>query len=61
MTAQANMLVDRMIGELGQSVFESSWKMVNFFIGGNDLCDYCNDQVDFERFAFLLILILISF
>lgn len=60
MPAQANILADRMIRELGQSVFESSWKMVNFFIGGNDLCDSCNDQVDFGRFVFLYISICIS-
>jgi len=24
--------------------FENSWKLVNVFIGGNDLCDYCSDK-----------------
>lgn len=55
MPGQANLLVDRMVGELGQTEFNSAWKMVNFFIGGNDLCDSCNDQVDFEGYVFLLI------
>ncbi len=45
MPAQANLLVDRMISTLGQAEFDSSWKIVTFFIGGNDLCDYCNNQV----------------
>ena len=55
MPGQANMLVDRMIQQLGQTEFEQSWKMVNFFIGGNDLCDCCNDQVDPKRSVFPVI------
>jgi phospholipase B1, membrane-associated len=45
MPAQANMLVDRMIKSLGNSRFASEWKLVTFFIGGNDLCAYCKDNV----------------
>ncbi|CAF0947262.1 unnamed protein product [Rotaria sp. Silwood1] len=43
MPGQANMLVDRMIEKLGPSRFNSEWKLVTFFIGGNDLCSYCED------------------
>jgi len=25
--------------------FDKDWKMVTLFIGGNDLCDYCEDKV----------------
>ena len=25
--------------------FENDWKLVTLFIGGNDLCQYCNDRV----------------
>ena len=27
--------------------FEKDWKLVTLFIGGNDLCQYCNDRVSF--------------
>jgi len=43
MPGQANMLVDRMINKLGADKFASEWKLVTFFIGGNDLCAYCKD------------------
>ncbi|CAF1490577.1 unnamed protein product, partial [Didymodactylos carnosus] len=42
MPGQANMLVERMKRALG-SKFDSDWKLVTFFIGGNDLCDFCKD------------------
>jgi hypothetical protein len=45
MAGQANILVDRMIRDLGDAEFASAWKLVTFFIGGNDLCDYCNSPV----------------
>ncbi|CAF5103948.1 unnamed protein product, partial [Rotaria socialis] len=41
MPTQANMLADRMITALGAAKFASDWKLVTFFIGGNDLCSYC--------------------
>ncbi|XP_015685338.1 phospholipase B1, membrane-associated-like, partial [Protobothrops mucrosquamatus] len=25
--------------------FQEDWKLITIFIGGNDLCDYCNDSV----------------
>ncbi|CAF5220616.1 unnamed protein product, partial [Rotaria magnacalcarata] len=45
MPGQANLLVDRMIEYLGVNKFNSEWKLVTFFIGGNDLCAYCEDTV----------------
>ena len=52
MPAQANILVDRMINRLGQAEFDSSWKLVTLFIGGNDACDVCNDDVDSQTTSF---------
>jgi phospholipase B1 len=43
MPGQANLLIDRMKKALGDSKFSSDWKLVTFFIGGNDLCAYCKD------------------
>ena len=45
MPGQANLLADRMIATLGANRFNNEWKLVTFFIGGNDLCSYCNDPV----------------
>jgi len=41
MPSQANLLVERMIKALGAGKFAADWKLVTFFIGGNDLCAYC--------------------
>jgi phospholipase B1 len=43
MPEQANILVDRMLNTLGTAEFNSAWKLVTFFIGGNDLCAFCKD------------------
>jgi hypothetical protein len=45
MASQANLLVNRMISGLGVQEFENSWKLVTLFIGGNDLCAFCDAQV----------------
>jgi hypothetical protein len=45
MPGQANLLVERMTNTLGASRFASEWKLVTFFIGGNDLCAFCKDTV----------------
>ena len=39
--------IDRMEGydDDGLMDIENDWKMVSIFIGGNDLCGYCNNQV----------------
>jgi len=41
MPTQANLLVERMIRALGAAKYAADWKLVTFFIGGNDLCGYC--------------------
>jgi phospholipase B1 len=43
MAEQADILVNRMTTALGASRFASEWKLVTFFIGGNDLCAFCKD------------------
>lgn len=48
MVEQANMLITRMNNTLGQTRFNDEWKLVTFFIGGNDLCDYCNNNVTYS-------------
>jgi phospholipase B1, membrane-associated len=45
MPSQANLLVERMKQALGAAKFAADWKLVTFFIGGNDLCGYCKDNV----------------
>lgn len=40
MPLQARMLVDRM---KQTTDFQNDWKVITIFIGGNDLCDACND------------------
>ena len=45
MPSQANLLVERMTKALGAAKFAADWKLVTFFIGGNDLCGYCKDVV----------------
>jgi hypothetical protein len=45
MASQANLLVERMTRALGAGKFAADWKLVTFFIGGNDLCSSCKDIV----------------
>jgi len=52
MPAQAQMLVDRMTQALGATRFANEWKLVTFFIGGNDLCAYCDDNNRYSAAAF---------
>ena len=26
--------------------YENDWKLITIFIGGNDLCQYCNDPIN---------------
>lgn len=42
MPGQADLLIARMRNALG-SRFDTEWKLVTFFIGGNDLCAFCKD------------------
>lgn len=45
---QAVALVERMKCDKNIN-FEEDWKMITLFIGGNDLCDYCDDKVRVHR------------
>ncbi|UJR11322.1 hypothetical protein I4U23_015503 [Adineta vaga] len=43
MVDQADLLLDRLKnGKLCD--WDNDWKMITFFIGGNDLCDFCTDM-----------------
>jgi len=42
MYEQARVLIQRM-KESNNIDFEYDWKLVTLFIGGNDICDFCND------------------
>ena len=45
MQEQANMLVRRLNQLLTTEEMNDKWKMITIFIGANDLCDSCYDQV----------------
>ena len=60
MPSQANLLVERMTRALGAAKFAADWKLVTFFIGGNDLCGYCKDVVCFSPAVTLAILTIIA-
>ncbi|XP_074844506.1 phospholipase B1, membrane-associated [Carettochelys insculpta] len=45
--AQARRLVDRMKNDTGIN-FQEDWKLITLFIGGNDLCQFCNNPVHFS-------------
>ncbi|RNA35913.1 phospholipase membrane-associated-like [Brachionus plicatilis] len=40
---QASILIDRLRSD-PEIDFQNDWKLVTIFVGGNDLCDYCNDR-----------------
>jgi hypothetical protein len=44
MPAQARRLVNRLKQD-AHIDYEHDWKVITMFIGGNDLCDYCEDRV----------------
>ena len=44
MPGQAEKLVERMKKESNID-FENDWKVITIFVGGNDLCEYCDDKV----------------
>ena len=44
MPDQARMLVSRMRSQVAD--LDNKWKLINFFIGGNDLCDSCKDVIN---------------
>ncbi|XP_048737622.2 uncharacterized protein LOC125652446 [Ostrea edulis] len=52
MPGQAKLLVERLKEEPGVD-FENDWKVITLFIGGNDLCDYCDDKETFSTANFI--------
>lgn len=44
MPGQARTLVDKMKSNKDID-FQNDWKVITLFIGGNDLCDFCDDRV----------------
>ncbi|XP_064601697.1 phospholipase B1, membrane-associated-like [Liolophura sinensis] len=52
MPGQAKLLVECLKTEPGVD-FENDWKVITLFIGGNDLCDYCEDQEKFSATNYL--------
>uniref|UniRef100_A0AAQ6IS46 Phospholipase B1, membrane-associated n=1 Tax=Anabas testudineus TaxID=64144 RepID=A0AAQ6IS46_ANATE len=48
---QVRKLIDAMIKDSAVD-FQNDWKLVTLFIGGNDLCQYCNDRVSSLVFRF---------
>uniref|UniRef100_G1RZD0 Phospholipase B1, membrane-associated n=1 Tax=Nomascus leucogenys TaxID=61853 RepID=G1RZD0_NOMLE len=44
---QARRLVDLMKNDT-RIHFQEDWKIITLFIGGNDLCDFCNDPVHYS-------------
>lgn len=47
MPGQAEDLVERMKREPGVN-FNDDWKVITVFVGGNDLCDFCDDKEKFR-------------
>uniref|UniRef100_A0A8C3SBS1 Phospholipase B1 n=1 Tax=Chelydra serpentina TaxID=8475 RepID=A0A8C3SBS1_CHESE len=45
--SQARKLVDLMKNDTRIN-FQEDWKLITLFIGGNDLCNFCNDPVHFS-------------
>lgn len=43
MPGQATLLINRMKSSMSADDFNNAWKLITFFIGGNDLCAYCGD------------------
>lgn len=52
MVDQANLLLQR-LKEEKQCDWNNDWKLVTFFIGGNDLCDFCTDLVKHDPANFV--------
>nr|XP_020839433.1 phospholipase B1, membrane-associated [Phascolarctos cinereus] len=47
LSSQARRLVDLMKNDTSIN-FQEDWKIITLFIGGNDLCGYCNDLVRYS-------------
>lgn len=44
MPSQAMKLVERMKKDSNID-FNNDWKVITIFVGGNDLCEFCDDRV----------------
>lgn len=53
MPGQADSLISKMKADTSFD-YENDWKLVTMFIGGNDLCDYCDDRVTYINFIFII-------
>lgn len=47
MPGQADSLISKMKADTSFD-YENDWKLITMFIGGNDLCDYCDDRNTFS-------------
>lgn len=47
MPGQAKALVERMKNDKNVN-FEEDWKIITVFVGGNDLCDFCEDNTQYN-------------
>jgi len=52
MPYQTRLLVDRINNDPNIDA-ANDWKIVTLFIGGNDLCGFCNDRVGVFDFLFI--------
>lgn len=47
MLNQAQLLVKKIKADTRVN-FNEDWKLINFFVGGNDLCKFCKDEAKYE-------------
>lgn len=47
MLAQAQLLVKRIQADTKVN-FNNDWKLITFFVGGNDLCKFCKDKAKYQ-------------
>ncbi|XP_064403837.1 phospholipase B1, membrane-associated-like [Halichondria panicea] len=45
---QVRTLVDKIKNDISMESFNEDWKMITIWIGGNDLCAYCNDKTKYS-------------
>ena len=62
MPRQAQSLIDKLKTD-SHVRWADDWKVITVFVGGNDLCAYCNDQVSTrsreKQLTWILLLIII--
>ena len=52
MQEQAEHLVEKMKNDASID-YDKDWKLITLFIGGNDLCEVCNDQIVYSPGAYV--------